>query len=140
MSSLLGIDLYELLHVEKNVGELLGGEEAGHHHRPVELLVDDPQISPVLDLCLDDLCDDLFALAAASRAGVAQRRGQEAPAIRTAAKNTGKQLSVAVWCGSGMFIPDPDFYPSKKCNKRERRQKICCHIFFCSHKFHKIVN
>jgi hypothetical protein len=95
MSSLLGIDLDELLHVEKDVGELLGGEQAGHHHRPVKLLVYDPQVPPVLDLRLDDLCDDLFALAAASRAGVAQRRGQEAPTIRTAA-NTGKQLSVAV--------------------------------------------
>jgi hypothetical protein len=91
MSSLLGIDLYELLHVEKDVGELLGGEQTGHHHRPVELLVYDPQVPPVLDLRLDDLCDDLFALAAAARAGVAQRRGQEAPAIRTAA-NTGKQF------------------------------------------------
>ncbi len=90
MSSLLGIDLDELLHVEKNIGELLCGEQTGHHHGPVELLVYDPQISPVLDLRLDDLCDDLFALAAAARAGVAQRRGQEAPAVRTAA-NTGKQ-------------------------------------------------
>ncbi len=86
MSSLLGIDLYELLHVEEDVGELFSCKEAGHHHRPIELLVYDPQISPVLDLRLDDLCDDLFALAAASRAGVAQQRGQEAPAIRTAAK------------------------------------------------------
>jgi hypothetical protein len=94
MSSLLGIDLYELLHVEKDVGELLSCEQTGHHHRPVELLVYDPQIPPVLDLRLDDLCDDLFALAATARAGVAQRRGQEAPAVRTAAKNTGKQLSV----------------------------------------------
>jgi hypothetical protein len=57
-------------------------------------------------------------------------------------------------CGSGMFIPDPDFYPSripdlgsripdpgsKNSNKRERWKKISCHTFLCSHKFHKIVN
>jgi hypothetical protein len=49
-------------------------------------------------------------------------------------------------CGSGMFIPDPDFYPSgipdpgsKNRNKREG-EKNCCHTFFCSHRFHKIVN
>ncbi len=46
-----------------------------------------------------------------------------------------------------MFIPDPDFYPSrisdpgsKNSNKRERWKKISCHTFLCSHKFHKIVN
>ena len=50
-------------------------------------------------------------------------------------------------CGSGMFIPDPDFYPSripdlgsKNGNKRERWKKIRCLTFLCSHKFHKIVN
>ncbi len=57
-------------------------------------------------------------------------------------------------CGSGIFIPDPDFYPSripdpgsrisdpgsKNSNKRERWKKISCHTFLCSHKFHKIVN
>ncbi len=46
-----------------------------------------------------------------------------------------------------VFIPDPDYYPyrisdpgSKNSNKRERRKKISCHTFLCSHKFHKIVN
>jgi hypothetical protein len=46
-----------------------------------------------------------------------------------------------------MFIPDPDFYPSrisdtgsKKSNKREGWKKICCHNFLCSHKFHNIKN
>ncbi len=48
-------------------------------------------------------------------------------------------------CGSGMFIPDPDFLlipdpGSKNLNKRERWKKICCHTFFCSHKFLKIEN
>ncbi len=52
-------------------------------------------------------------------------------------------------CGSGMFIPDPDFYPSRipdlgsGIQKQEQKwgvKKICCHTFFCSHKFHKIVN
>jgi hypothetical protein len=49
--------------------------------------------------------------------------------------------------GSEMFIPDPDFYPSripdlgsKNSNKKERWKKISCHTFLCSHKFHKIVN
>jgi hypothetical protein len=50
-------------------------------------------------------------------------------------------------CGSGMFIPDPDFYPSrisdpgsKNSNKSEGWKKIVVIPFFCSHKFHKIVN
>jgi hypothetical protein len=49
-----------------------------------------------------------------------------------------------------MFIPDPDFYPSRisdpgsriqdpKTAKKERgEKKIYYHIFFCSHKFDKI--
>ncbi len=50
-------------------------------------------------------------------------------------------------CGSGMFIPDPDFYPSrisdpgsKNSYKRERWKKKFCHTIFWSHKFHKIEN
>jgi hypothetical protein len=46
----------------------------------------------------------------------------------------------------GIFIPDPDFYPSripnpgsKISNKREG-EKICCHTLFYSYKFHKIEN
>jgi hypothetical protein len=39
-------------------------------------------------------------------------------------------------------IPDPDFYPSRtpdpKTATKERVEKISCHTFFCSHKFHKI--
>ncbi len=52
--------------------------------------------------------------------------------------------------GSGMFIPDPDFYPSRipdpripdpKTATTERGEKnFCCHIFLCSQNFHKIVN
>jgi hypothetical protein len=48
-------------------------------------------------------------------------------------------------CGSGMFIPDPDFYPSripdlgsKNSNKSEGWKKIWCHTFFCSHNFTKL--
>ncbi len=63
----------ELLHVEKHVGELLRRKEGGNKHGPVELLVDDPQVPAVLNLGVDDLCDDLFALDAAARAGLAQR-------------------------------------------------------------------
>jgi hypothetical protein len=41
-------------------------------------------------------------------------------------------------------IPDPDFYPSRipdpKTATKERGEKICCHNFLCSHKFHKIAH
>ncbi len=45
-------------------------------------------------------------------------------------------------CGSGMFIPDPDFYPSRIQKQQQERgvKKICCYTFLCSHKFHKIDN
>ncbi len=52
-------------------------------------------------------------------------------------------------CGSGMFIPDPDFYPSRipdpwsRIQKQQQKRgvkKISCHTFLCSHKFHKIEN
>jgi hypothetical protein len=51
-----------------------------------------------------------------------------------------------------MFIPDPDFYPSRipdlgsripdpKTAKKERgEKKFVVNTFLCSHKFHKIVN
>jgi hypothetical protein len=42
-----------------------------------------------------------------------------------------------------MFIPDPDFYPSRipdpKTATKERGEKKICHTFFYSHKFNKIV-
>jgi hypothetical protein len=44
-------------------------------------------------------------------------------------------------------IPDPDFYPyripdlgSPIQKQQQKRKKICCHKFLCSHKFHKIAN
>jgi hypothetical protein len=42
-------------------------------------------------------------------------------------------------------IPDPDFYPSRipdpnTATKKEGEKKICCHTFFCSLKFQKILN
>jgi hypothetical protein len=51
-------------------------------------------------------------------------------------------------CGSRMFIPDPDFYPSRIPNlgsriqnqQQKRGVKRICHFFFCSHKYHKIEN
>jgi hypothetical protein len=55
-------------------------------------------------------------------------------------------------CGSGMFIPDPDFYPSRilifthpgsrilKQHQKRRVIKISCHNLLCSHRFHKIAN
>jgi hypothetical protein len=44
-----------------------------------------------------------------------------------------------------MFIPDPDFYPSripdpKTATKERGEKKICCLNSLCSHKFHKIAN
>jgi hypothetical protein len=40
-------------------------------------------------------------------------------------------------------IPDPAFYlsriPDPKTATKERGEKMFCHIFFCGHKFHKIV-
>jgi hypothetical protein len=48
-----------------------------------------------------------------------------------------------------MFIPDPDFYPSRipdlgsRIQKQQQKRgvkKISCHNFLCSHKFHKIAN
>jgi hypothetical protein len=45
-----------------------------------------------------------------------------------------------------MFIPDPDFYPSRipdlgsRINSNKNLKKICCHTFLCRHKFHKIEN
>jgi hypothetical protein len=48
-------------------------------------------------------------------------------------------------CGSGMFIPDPDFYPSRipdpKTAAIERGVKnFFCHNFFGNDKFHIIEN
>jgi hypothetical protein len=37
-------------------------------------------------------------------------------------------------CLSLILIPDP------KTAKKERSEKICCHTFLCSHKFHRIEN
>ncbi len=39
-------------------------------------------------------------------------------------------------------MPDPDFYPSRIQKQQQKRgvKKISCHIFFCSHKIHKIEN
>jgi hypothetical protein len=45
-----------------------------------------------------------------------------------------------------ILILDPDFYPSRipdlgsKNSSKEMCEKICCHTFFCSHKFHIIEN
>ncbi len=49
--------------------------------------------------------------------------------------------------GSGIFIPDPDFYQSRipdlgsriqKQQHKRGEKKIRCQTFLCSHKFHKI--
>jgi hypothetical protein len=56
-------------------------------------------------------------------------------------RNTDKTSYSAV-CESGMVIQGPDFYPSRIQKQQHKRgvKKICCHIFFCSQKFHKIEN
>ncbi len=48
--------------------------------------------------------------------------------------------SASQCCGSGMFIPDPDFYPSRiqKQQWKTGVKKICCQTFFWSYKFYKI--
>jgi hypothetical protein len=38
-------------------------------------------------------------------------------------------------------IPHPDFInPGYNKSKKEKREKISCPFFFCSHKYHKIEN
>jgi hypothetical protein len=43
-----------------------------------------------------------------------------------------------------MFIPDPDFYPSRNPDPttatKEKGEKISFSLPFCSHKYHKIKN
>jgi hypothetical protein len=46
-------------------------------------------------------------------------------------------------CGSGMFIPDPGCLsriPDPGSWIPDPKTGTICHTFFCSHKFHKIVN
>jgi hypothetical protein len=71
------------------------------------------------------------------------------PGSGSALKNlsilTQKIVSKHQYCGSGMFIPDPDFYPSrtpdpKTATEERSEKKICCHTFLCSHKFDIIEN
>jgi hypothetical protein len=42
-------------------------------------------------------------------------------------------------CGSGIFIPDPDFCPSRIPDPKTAT-KFDVLPFFCSHKYHKIKN
>jgi hypothetical protein len=59
-----------------------------------------------------------------------------------------KSQEVIQSCGSGMFIPDPDFYPSRISNpgsntatKKRKGGKICCPtLCVCSLKFYIIEN
>jgi hypothetical protein len=48
-------------------------------------------------------------------------------------------------CGSGMFLPNPDFYPSRIPNqttatKEDGERNLLTYPFVCSQKYHKIVN
>ena len=58
------VDVRQLLDVEKDGGEEIGGEESGHLHGTVKLFLDDAQVATVFDLSLDDLGNDLLALTA----------------------------------------------------------------------------
>jgi hypothetical protein len=76
--------------------------------------------------------------------------------FRKAARKTFESLhNVSNQCfGSGMFISDPDFYPSRITTSihpgsripdpttaiEEEGKKICCPTFFCSLKLYKIEN
>jgi hypothetical protein len=55
------------------------------------------------------------------------------------------QISSVADPGCFSHIPEPDFYPSripdpKTATQDRSEKKISCHTFFCSQKFHKIVN
>jgi hypothetical protein len=56
--------------------------------------------------------------------------------VRPSSQKTSGSLQC---CGSGMFIPDPDFYPSR-IKTKERGGKNLLSYLFCSHKYHKIEN
>ena len=62
--SSFGTHLYELIRVEEDACELVGGEESCDEHRAVELLEDDAEVPSVLDLRLEDLTDDVPPLRA----------------------------------------------------------------------------
>jgi hypothetical protein len=62
------------------------------------------------------------------------------------------KFTIRVWfmynhcCGSGMFIPDPDFYPfripdlgSRNSNKREGSKKFVVNPFFVATNFRKLI-
>ncbi len=55
------------------------------------------------------------------------------------------RICIQQCCGSGMFIPDPDFYPSRiwdlgsRIQKQQQKTGVKKNLLnhFCSHKFHK---
>ncbi len=51
-------------------------------------------------------------------------------ALRQVRPSSQKASGSRQCCGSGMFILDPDFYPSPIKTKERGEKKICCHIFF----------
>jgi hypothetical protein len=62
------------------------------------------------------------------------------------------RVKIVQCCGSGMFIPDPDFYPfripdlgsripdPKTATQERGEKKFVVKPFFCSHIIHKIEN
>jgi hypothetical protein len=68
--------------------------------------------------------------------------------MKTYETTTCKQIRKKMWqqcCGSGMFIPDPDFYPSripdlKTATKERGEKKLDVKPFYVATKFNKIVN
>ncbi len=53
----------------------------------------------------------------------------------TSVADPGCLSRILIFTHPGSRISDPR---SKNRNKREGWKKVCCHTFFCSHKFHKI--
>ena len=51
---------------------MIRSEQTSHNHRPIELLVDDPEITAIFDLRLDDLRDDLLPLDSAGGTGLTE--------------------------------------------------------------------
>jgi|688.fasta_scaffold2266721_1 hypothetical protein len=53
------------------------------------------------------------------------------------------KINIMQCCGSGMFIPDPDFLPFRfpdPTRTKKRKGQFFCPTFLCCQKFHKIEN
>lgn len=71
-----GTVLLQFGHVQEHGGQLVGVQQTGHHHRPVELLGDDVQVPAVLLLRLHNLRYDLPPLGPAFMTLAAHQRSE----------------------------------------------------------------